>query len=133
MKLRHIYIYIYITEKLWIIAIIFLSPVSYLPQILSNWWESGYIISLNKFWIVLFFFLGAILQKKKKNSKENNIFFSVSVSSLLTKLIYIFLSSLYLSFDPKTNQTKRTYKLMPFSYKFKTKIILLKIYNIICS
>jgi hypothetical protein len=29
-------IYIYKTEKLWIIAIIFLSLVSYLPQILSN-------------------------------------------------------------------------------------------------
>jgi hypothetical protein len=27
---------IYVTEKLWIIAIIFLSLVSYLPQILSN-------------------------------------------------------------------------------------------------
>jgi hypothetical protein len=77
----YIYIYIYITEKLWIIAIIFLSPVSYLPQILSNWWESGYIISLNKFWIVLFFFLGAILQKKKKTPKKI-IYFLVYQSRL---------------------------------------------------
>jgi len=61
---------IYVTEKLWIIAIIFLSLVSYLPQILSNWWESEYIISLNKFWIVLFFFIGAILQKKKKFQRK---------------------------------------------------------------
>jgi len=32
----NIYIYIYITEKLSMIAIIFLSLVSYLPQISSN-------------------------------------------------------------------------------------------------